>query len=52
MERENKNTNTKKEPKSRFKSGSILERWESDGDEFINFHSVEDETEKKKEDNK
>lgn len=42
-----------KKPKSRFKSGSLFERWESDGEDFINFHSSdedEDEREKKVQD--
>ena len=47
-----KEQNAKKKPKSRFQSGSIFERWESDGEDFINFHNAKDKTEEKKEDNK
>ncbi len=52
MEKDNKEQNAKKKPKSRFQSGSIFERWESDGEDFINFHNAKDKTEEKKEDNK
>lgn len=36
--------------KSRFKSGSILERWESDGEDFIDFHLEDEKTDQQNKD--
>ena len=51
-DKNSQNKNETKEPKSRFKSGSMFDRWESDGEDFISFHSDDTEKDEKKETNK
>lgn len=53
MENETEKINKKQEPKTKFRSDSIFERWESDGEDFVNFHfSTEEKTELNKKENK
>lgn len=52
MDNEEKKVNTDKEPKSRFKSGSIFERWAEDENDFIKcFSQKKDTNENNKNDN-